>query len=68
MANRGLVDKEPCDEDRRGAFVVITPHGRATIEDAAPGHVRAVRELFVDRLTPAQLDQLRTIAEVVLDG
>jgi DNA-binding MarR family transcriptional regulator len=66
MAARGLVDKEPCDEDRRGAFVVITPHGQATIEAAAPGHVRAVRELFVDRLSPAQLDQLRSIAEAVL--
>jgi DNA-binding MarR family transcriptional regulator len=67
MAARGLVDKEPCDEDRRGAFVVITPHGRATIEAAAPGHVRAVRELFIDRLTPAQLDELARIATVVLD-
>lgn len=66
MAARRLVAKEPCDEDRRGAFVVITPEGRATIEAAAPGHVRAVRELFVDRLTPAQLDQLRAIAETVL--
>ena len=68
MAARGLVDKKPCDEDRRGAFVVITPEGRATIEEAAPGHVRAVRELFVDRLTPAQLDELRVIADTVLPG
>jgi DNA-binding MarR family transcriptional regulator len=68
MAARDLVAKEPCDEDRRGAFVVITPEGRAAIEAAAPGHVRAVRALFVDRLTPAQLDELRAIADTVLDG
>jgi DNA-binding MarR family transcriptional regulator len=68
MAARGLVDKEPCDEDRRGAFIVLTPVGRSTIEEAAPGHVRAVRELFIDRLTPAQLDELRTMTATVLAG
>ena len=68
MAARGLVDKEPCDEDRRGAFVVLTPQGRSTIEEAAPGHVRTVRELFIDRLTPAQLDELRAMTETVLAG
>ena len=68
MAARGLVDKEPCDEDRRGAFVVLTPQGRTTIEEAAPGHVRTVRELFIDRLTPAQLDELRAMTDTVLAG
>ena len=68
MAARGLVDKEPCDEDRRGAFIVLTPLGRSTIEEAAPGHVRAVRELFIDRLTPAQLAELRAMADTVLAG
>ena len=68
MAARGLVDKEPCDEDRRGAFVVLTPQGRSTIEEAAPGHVRTVRELFIDRLTPAQLDELRAMTATVLAG
>ena len=56
MADRGLVAKEQCDSDRRGAYVVVTTHGRSEIEAAAPGHVAAVRRLFVDRLTPDQLD------------
>ncbi|MGH9032824.1 MAG: MarR family winged helix-turn-helix transcriptional regulator [Acidimicrobiia bacterium] len=68
MAERGLVAKEPCDSDRRGAFVVVTKRGRKEIEAAAPGHVRAVRELFVDRLTPRQLDALGAASEVVLAG
>lgn len=66
MADRGLVAKEKCDSDRRGAFVVITTHGRTEIEAAAPGHVDAVRRLFLDRLTPAQLDAIGDAAEVVL--
>ena len=66
MTERGLVTKEKCDSDRRGAFVVITKPGRQQIEAAAPGHVTAVRRLFVDRLTPAQLDVIGEAADIVL--
>jgi DNA-binding MarR family transcriptional regulator len=66
MAGRDLVTKEKCDSDRRGAFVVVTGYGRSVIEAAAPGHVAAVRRLFVDRLTPDQLDAIGDAAEVVL--
>ena len=60
--------KEKCDSDRRGAYVVVTGHGRSVIAAAAPGHVDAVRRLFVDRLTPDQLDAIGDAAEVVLAG
>ena len=66
MEERGLVTKEKCDFDRRGAFVVLTGPGREAIEAAAPGHVDAVRKLFVDRLTSAQLDAVGAAAERVL--
>lgn len=66
MAHRGLVKKEKCDSDRRGAFVVVTDRGRHEIEAAAPGHVTAVRRLFVDRLTSEQLDAIGDAAETVL--
>ena len=66
MAGRGLVTKEKCDSDRRGAYVVVTESGRDEIAHAAPGHVAAVRRLFVDRLTPAQLDSIAEAAEIVL--
>lgn len=66
MAKRGLVRKEQCPSDRRGAFVVLTDLGRDEIAAAAPGHVAAVRELFVDHLTGDQLDALADVAETVL--
>jgi DNA-binding MarR family transcriptional regulator len=66
MADRELVTKEKCDSDRRGAFVVVTRRGRKEIEAAAPGHVKAVRRLFVDRLTPDQLDAIGKAADIVL--
>ena len=68
MAERGLVSKDKCDDDRRGAFVVATDQGRAAIEAAAPHHVQTVRRLFVDPLTPAELDALGTVAQKVLDA
>ncbi|MFE0328056.1 MarR family winged helix-turn-helix transcriptional regulator [Streptomyces sp. NPDC003753] len=61
MAGRGLVVRQECLEDGRGAFVAITEAGRAAIEAAAPLHVKAVRSLFLDHVTPAEL---RTVAEV----
>jgi DNA-binding MarR family transcriptional regulator len=66
MASRELVAKERCDTDRRGAHVAVTERGRTELEAAAPGHVAMVRDLFVDRLTPAQLDAIGDAAEVVL--
>jgi DNA-binding MarR family transcriptional regulator len=66
MADRGLVNKEKCDSDRRGAFVVLTEQGRRAIELAAPGHVGVVRRLFIDKLTPSELDVIATTSERVL--
>lgn len=66
MVERGLVAKERCGSDRRGAYVAVTEHGRAEIAAAAPGHVATVRRLVLDHLTPAQLDVVADVAEKVL--
>jgi DNA-binding MarR family transcriptional regulator len=68
MVERGFVDREKCETDKRGAFVVVTPRGRQAIEAAAPGHVAGVRRHFIDLLRPAQLRSLSTIAGTVLDA
>jgi len=66
MVERGLVKKQKCTSDGRGFFVEVTAKGRREIEAAAPGHVAAVRRMFVDRLTPDQLDAIGDAAELVL--
>ena len=66
MVTRGLVTKEKCDDDRRGAYVVVTQRGRQQITAAAPGHVATVRRLFVDQLTASQLDTIGEVARIVL--
>jgi len=66
MESRRLVRREECAEDGRGAFVVITPQGRAAIEQAAPGHVNTVRLLVFDALSPEEIDAFATIIDKAL--
>ena len=66
MAQRDLVIKEACDVDRRGFHVVVTAAGRKAIMAAAPGHVDAVRRLFVEPLSPRQLDAIASASDAVL--
>jgi DNA-binding MarR family transcriptional regulator len=66
MERRGLVERVECPEDGRGAFVVVTAAGRAAIEHAAPGHVRAVRRLVFDGLTGEQVDDLGAVVDALL--
>jgi DNA-binding MarR family transcriptional regulator len=66
MERRRLVQRVECAEDGRGAFIVITPQGRAAIEQAAPGHVKAVRRIVFDALSPEDLDAFATVIEKAL--
>jgi DNA-binding MarR family transcriptional regulator len=66
MADRGLVEKIKCPSDLRGAVVGVSTHGRDEISAAAPGHLEAVRRLFIDLLAAEQLDTLAEVCEKVL--
>jgi DNA-binding MarR family transcriptional regulator len=68
MVARDLVDKQPCPTDGRGFFAVATAEGRQAIELAAPGHVATVRRLFVDLVSPAELEVIGDVATRVLDA
>ena len=66
MERRGLVERQECCDDGRGAFVAVTTAGRSAIERAAPGHAQAVRDLVFASLTEEELDTVTTFAERVL--
>ncbi|WP_405136190.1 MarR family winged helix-turn-helix transcriptional regulator [Nocardia sp. NBC_01388] len=55
LEKAGLVRRRSCPTDMRAVYAALTDAGREKLEQAAPGHVAAVRELFIDVLTPAQL-------------
>jgi DNA-binding MarR family transcriptional regulator len=66
MEQRGLVTREDCSSDGRGAFVVLTDAGLRAIQAAAPGHVASVRRHFIDLLSREQLDALAEISQTVV--
>ena len=65
MQKRGLVAREECADDGRGAFVVLTPAGRSTIESAAPAHVETVKDLVFSGLDAEELAVLGRVLESV---
>lgn len=67
MRARGLVNRRPCPADGRSAEVVLTGSGRDMIDRAAPMHVAAVRELFIDVLSAQQLAALTDIGATVTE-
>ena len=58
LERRGLVCRETCPDDRRGANAVLTPAGQALHLQAAPYHSEWVREHFLDHLSPEQISAL----------
>ncbi|MGK5678102.1 MarR family winged helix-turn-helix transcriptional regulator [Actinoplanes sp. URMC 104] len=62
MEKRGLIRREDCPTDNRGAEVVLTPTGSSAFAAATRPHLRDIREIFVDALTPAQLEAAGEIA------
>jgi len=62
LEKRGWVTRQVCPNDGRATQAVLTESGLAKVVNAAPSHVRAVRALVVDAITPTQLRQLGTAA------
>lgn len=68
LEERGWIQREDCETDRRGQLARLTDAGFAALEQAAPGHVAAVREYVVDRLSREQIAQLGDICDALLAG
>ena len=58
MQKRGLVHREECLTDNRGSEVVLSVEGASTFRRASAPHLRAIQEIFLDALSPAQLAAL----------
>ena len=68
LEERGWLQRVECPTDKRGQIAVLTDVGFAALEEAAPGHVAAVRRHLIDRLTRQQVAQLVRIGSVVVAG
>ena len=59
MEARGLIRREPCVDDSRGSFVVLSDEGRAAFRSGSIHHLRSVQDLFFEALTREQLANLK---------
>lgn len=61
LESQGYVERYRCAEDRRGIRCRLTESGFEKLKNAAPDHVRSVREHFVDRLSAEEFAVLGEI-------
>jgi DNA-binding MarR family transcriptional regulator len=68
MLRRGLITRQECEADGRGAFVLLTAAGADSIRSAAPGHAATVRQLIFDRLTEGQRVAFEQACMAIIEG
>ncbi|MGE5597425.1 MAG: MarR family winged helix-turn-helix transcriptional regulator [Hyphomicrobiales bacterium] len=66
MVGAGLVARVPCENDRRGTYVTLTPAGMEALRAAAPVHLRGIEEHFARHLPPDQAAVLSDVFARVL--
>ena len=64
----GLVQRARAEEDRRGAFAVVTAEGRALRKKMWPVYAAGIKELFEDHLTERDATQMEDILRRILDA
>lgn len=64
----GLVQRARAEEDRRGAFAVVTAEGRALRKKMWPVYAAGIKELFEDHLTERDATQMGDILRRILDA
>lgn len=68
LEERGLVIRRPDPADRRSVVISLTEEGTALLRTALPVHIEGIATHFLDRLTDADLVQLRdNLDKVVID-
>jgi DNA-binding MarR family transcriptional regulator len=61
MERRGLIRRDGCPTDNRGAEVLLTEDGATMFRGATAPHMRAIKKHFADALTPEQFEALADI-------
>jgi DNA-binding MarR family transcriptional regulator len=65
MERRGLIRRDDCATDSRGAEVSLTEEGAGIFRRASAPHMRAVKKHFADALTPEQFDALGDVLQAL---
>jgi len=65
MERRGLIRRDECATDSRGAEVSLTPAGAQSFRRATPPHLKSVKTHFADALSSQQIDALAEILDAL---
>jgi len=65
MEGRGLIRRDDCATDNRGAEVILTAEGARVFRRATAPHLRAIKKHFADALTPEQFEALEDILQAL---
>lgn len=65
MEAAGVVRREPCADDARGAEIAITPKGRALRQRMWPVYEAAIDRHFASRLAPGAVQRLNRLLAAV---
>jgi DNA-binding MarR family transcriptional regulator len=68
LEREGLVARQRCPEDGRGYNAVLTPAGRARMQQARTTHLAGVRRLFLDKLSDDDLAQMARYWDRLVPG
>lgn len=68
LAAESLIRRESCPSDARGSFAVLTDGGAEKLRAARPTHLAGVRKRFTAHFDTAELQQLATFWERLLDA
>jgi DNA-binding MarR family transcriptional regulator len=64
----GLVERLPCDDDRRGLYAHLTPAGLTALQDARSTHLAGVRARFLSHFGADELGELAAFWERLVPG
>ena len=68
LEREGLIRRESCSDDARGAYAVLTPAGAEKLAVARRTHLAGVRSLFLQHFSEPELDALGDAWERVVPG
>lgn len=68
LERQGLVRRKLAPEDRRGVLVGLTDEGRELQKAIGREHVKEIHRLLSPALEPAELEQLRSLADKLRAG
>ena len=58
LESRNLISRRPCQGDGRGGLVFLTDAGKRLLEEAAIVQRDVIRRLFLNEITPEEIDML----------